>query len=329
MAKKSNRREFFQGAGIAASGLIMAAAPLAAAEPAARPPARSMGARLRELMAGPEPLMCANAYDLLTARLSEVHGFKGIFVGSSGANQELVSVPDQALVSVSELVEYAGVIARNVNIPIVADLDDLGATPINVYRFARLAEQNGIACAAFDDRMPLNRASAYTVPGVMPLARMVDNIHAASDARSDMVLVTRCLAPAPNGSYTEMLDRAAAYAEAGADLIWLGMRTLDDYAKAASMLKKPLFGVIGNANIPATLEGMRSAHFTVGQAGPVVNIALGAVDRALTEMKATGRMTEAQKTALPRATAEKLFQVQELNARATKYNTPVAGGGGE
>src|SRR5262245_36134206 len=113
MARKSNRREFFQGAGIAASGLIMAAAPLAAApEPAARPAARTMGARFRELMNSPEPLICGNAYDLLTARLVEVHGFKGVFVGSSGANQELVSVPDQALVSVSELIEYAGLIAR-------------------------------------------------------------------------------------------------------------------------------------------------------------------------------------------------------------------------
>ena len=330
MARKSNRREFFQGAGIAASGLIMAAAPLAAAPaPAARPAARSMGARFRELMNGPEPLICSNAYDLLTARLGEVHGYKGVFVGSSGANQELVSVPDQALVSVSELIDYAGVIARNVNVPIVADLDDLGATAINVYRFAKMAEQVGIACAAFDDRMPINRASAYTVPGVMPVARMVDNIHAAADARSDMVLVARCLAPAPNGSYTEMLDRGAAYAEAGADLIWVGMRTMDDYAKAAAMFKKPLFGVIGNANIPATVEGMKSAHFTVGQAGPVVNIALGAVDRALTEMKATGRMTEAQKTALPRATADKLYQVEELKARAQKYNVPAAGGGAE
>ena len=330
MARKSNRREFFQGAGIAASGLIMAAAPLAAAPaPAARPAARSMGARFRDLMNGPEPLICGNAYDLLTARLVEVHGYKGVFVGSSGANQELVSVPDQALVSVSELIEYAGVIARNVNIPIVADLDDFGATAINVYRFAKMAEQGGIACAAFDDRMPINRASAYTVPGVMPLARMVDNIHAAADARSDMVLVARCLAPAPNGSYTEMLERATAYAEAGADLIWLGMRTLDDYAKAAAMLKKPLFGVIGNANIPATVEGMRSAHFTVGQSGPVVNIALGAVDRALTEMKATGRMSEAQKGSLNRATAEKLYQVQELKARALKYNVPAASAGAE
>jgi 2-methylisocitrate lyase-like PEP mutase family enzyme len=331
MENESNRRAFVQAAGLAATGIMAVAAPVnaAAAAQEARPAPRTMGARFRALMNGPEPLICANAYDLLTARLSEVHGFKGVFVGSSGANQELVSVPDQALVSVSELIDYAGVIARNVNIPIVADLDDLGATPINVYRFARMAEQGGIACAAFDDRMPMNRASAYSVPGVMPMARMVDNIHAASDARTDMVLVARCLAPAPNGSYTEMLDRAAAYADAGADLIWLGMRTLDDYAKAAAMLKKPLFGVIGNANIPATVEGMRSAHFTVGQSGPVVNIALGAVDRALTEMKATGRMTEAQKTALNRATAEKVYQVQELNARALKYNTPVASGGGE
>ena len=327
MARETNRREFVQVAA-AATGLMAAAAPLAeaVAQPQTRPAPRSMGARFRELMNGPEPLICANAYDLLTARLIEVHGYKAVFVGTSGANQELLAVPDQALVTVSEILEYDAVIAANLNIPIVADLDDFGATPLNVYRFAKQAERAGFGCAAFDDRMPLNRATAYSAPGVMPVARMIDNIHAAADARSDMVLVARCLAPTPNGSYTEMLDRAAAYAEAGADLIWLGMRTTEDYAKAAGMIKKPLFGVIGNANIPATVEAMKAAHFTVGQTGPVVNIALGAVDRALTEMKATGRMTEAQKGALSRATSEKVEQVEELNARARKYNLPAGSG---
>jgi 2-methylisocitrate lyase-like PEP mutase family enzyme len=328
MAKETNRREFVQAAGIAATGLV-AAAPVvavAAQETPTRAAPRSMGARFRELMNGPEPLICANAYDLLTARLIEVHGYKAVFVGSSGANQELLAFPDQALVTVSEIIDYDSVIARNVNIPIVADVDDFGATPLNVYRFAKQAERAGIACAAFDDRMPLNRATAYAVPGVLPKARMIDNIHAAADARSDMVLVARCLAPTPNGSYTEMLDRAAAYAEAGADLIWLGMRTTDDYAKAAGMISKPLFGVIGGANIPATVEAMRAARFTVGQTGPVVNIALGAVDKALTEMKATGRMTEATKGALNRETSEKVEQVEELNARSRKYNLPAGSG---
>src|SRR5258705_12237754 len=95
-------------------------------------------------------------------------------------------------------------------------------------RVGRWADRAGVACGALDDRIPYNRATAYAVPGVLPLARMIDNIHAAADARTEMVLIARCLAPTPNGSYTEMLDRAAAYAEAGADCIWIGLRTAGD-----------------------------------------------------------------------------------------------------
>src|SRR2546423_5447072 len=195
MSKETNRRDFVRAAGLAASGLMAAAGPLAAAapEPQARPGARTMGARFRALMNGPDPLICANAYDLLTARLIQAHGFKGVFVGSSATNSELVAFPDQAIVTVSEIIEYDSVIAANVDIPIVADVDDFGATPLNVYRFAKQAERGGIACAAFDDRMPINRATGYAVPGVYPLARMIDNIHAAADAPADLVLIPRCL----------------------------------------------------------------------------------------------------------------------------------------
>jgi 2-methylisocitrate lyase-like PEP mutase family enzyme len=324
MSRDTNRREFVQAAGTAA-GLIAAAAPVAAVAQGsqARPAPRTMGARFRELMKGPDPLICANAFDVLTARLIEVHGFKGVFVGSSAANLELVALPDQALVTVSEIIEYDTVIAANVDIPVVADVDDFGATPLNVYRFAKQAERGGIACAAFDDRMPLNRATAYSVPGVLPKAQMIDNIHAAADARTDMVLVARCLAPTPNRSYTEMLDRAAAYAEAGADLIWIGLPSAQDYVKAADMIKKPLFGVIGGPNLPATVAALKAARITVGQTGPVVNIALGAVEKALTELKTTGRMVEAQKGALSRAMSDKVQQVEELNARSRKYNLPA------
>src|SRR5258705_8093040 len=264
MTRKTSRREFVQVAGLAASGFMAAADPLAGAipEPQARPAAQArpapgtMGARFRALLNGPEPLICPGAYDVLTARLIEVHGFKGVFVGSSATNQELLALPDQAIVTVSEIIEYDSVIAANVDIPVVADVDDFGATPLNVYRFAKQAERGGIACAAFDDRMPLNRATAYSVPGVLPKARMIDNIHAAADARTDMVLIARCLAPTPNNSYTEMLDRAAAYAEAGADCIWIGLRTADDYVKAAAIVKKPLMAGIGRGDLPATAEAM-------------------------------------------------------------------------
>jgi len=285
-----------------------------------------MGARFRALMNAADPLICPGAYDLMSARLCEVHGFKAVFVGSSAANQELVGLPDQAVVTVSEIIDYNSVIAANVDIPILADVDDFGATPLNVYRFAKQADRAGIGCAAFDDRMPINRATAYTVPGVFPKARMIDNIHAAADARMDMVLIARCLAPTPNNSYTEMLDRAAAYAEAGADAVWIGLPTANDYVKAAGIVKKPLMAVVGNANFPATVEEMKAARISVGQSATMMGIALGAVDKALTELKATGRMTEAQKGTLNRATTDKVEQVEELNQRSRKYNLPSASG---
>src|SRR5438132_1320529 len=210
MAGKTNRREFVQMAGLA-SGLMATAHPLAGVvpEPQARPAPRTMGARFRALMNGPEPLICPGAYDVMTARLIEVHGFKGAFVGSSVVNQFLVGLPDQAIVTVGEIIDYNCVIASNVDIPILADVDDFGATPLNVYRFAKQAERGGIGCAAFDDRMPLNSA-------------------------------------------------------------------------------------------------------------------LGAVDKALVELKATGRMAEAQKSVLSREMSDKVEQVEELNARSRKYNLPRA-----
>src|SRR6266513_6097201 len=326
MARETNRREFVQGAGLAAPVLLAAASPLAAAapQPQARSAPRSMGARFRALMNGPEPLICPGAYDLMSARLCEVHGFKAVFVGSSSANQEFLGMPDQAIVTVSEIIDYNRVIASNLDIPVLADVDDFGATPLNVYRFAKQADRAGIGCAAFDDRMPVNRATAYAVPGVFPLARMIDNIHAAADARDEMVLIARCLAPTPNNSYTEMLDRAAAYAEAGADAVWIGLPSPQDYVKAADMVKKPLMAVIGGAKFPATAAAMRAARVAVGQSASMVNIALGAIDRALVELKTTGRMTEAQKGALSREMSDKVEQVAELDARSRKYNLPSA-----
>src|SRR5881396_3858213 len=324
MAEKTNRREFVHVAGLAASGLMATAGPIAAAVPVsqARPAPRTMGARFRALLNGPEPLICPGAYDVLTARLVEFHGFKGAFIGSSVVNQAMLGLPDQAVVTVSEIIDYNSVIASNVDIPVLADVDDFGATPLNVYRFAKQTERGGIGCAAFDDRMPLNRATAYSVPGVLSKARMIDNIHAAADARADMVLIARCLAPTPNNSYTEMLDRAAAYAEAGADAVWLGLPSAQDFAKAADMIKKPLFAVIGRPNFPATVAAMKAARIAVGQTPPVVSIALGAIDKALAELKTTGQMTAAEKGALSRETSAKVEQVEELNARSRKYNLP-------
>jgi methylisocitrate lyase len=325
MAKRTSRREFFQFAGLAATGVMGRPTPGAQSVPAsrARPAARTMGARFRELLSGTEPFPCPSAYDVPSARLMEMHGFKAIFLGSSSVNLGLLGLPDQAVVTVSEIIDWDSVIASNVDIPVVADVDDFGASPLNVYRFSKEAEKRGIGGAAFDDRMPLNRATNYAAPGVIPKDQMIDRIHAATDARADMVIITRCLAPAPNGSTNELYDRAMAYAEAGAEAVWLEFRTPQDSLRAARMIKRPLWGTVGSQNFPATPNAMKAAGIMCGDAGGVVAIALGAVDKALAEMKATGRLVEAAKGSLTRETLAKIEQVEELNARSRKYHLPA------
>ena len=92
--------------------------------------------------------------------------------------------------------------------------------------------------------------------------------------------------------------------------------------KAADIVKKPLIAVIGGAHFPATATAMKAARVAVGQSASMVNIALGAVDKALVELKNTGRMTEAQKVSLSREMSDKVEQVQELNSRSRRYNLP-------
>jgi 2-methylisocitrate lyase-like PEP mutase family enzyme len=331
MESKTSRREFVQLAGLAAAGVmaIRAADAQSVPVPESRPASRTMGAQFRELLLGTEPFPLPSAYDVPSARLIEMHGFKAIFLGSSSVNLGLLGLPDQAVVTVSEIINWDSIIASNVNIPAAADVDDFGASPLNVYRFAREAERRGIGAAVFDDRMPLNRATNYAAPGVMPKDRMIDNIHAAADARTDMVLIARCLASTQNGSTADIYDRAMAYAESGADAVWLEFRTPQDSLRAAGMIKKPLWGTVGSQNFPATAAAMKAAGIMCGDTGGLVPIALGAIDKALAEMKATGRLTEAAKGSLNRENLAKVEQVEELNERSRKYHLPATGSASE
>src|SRR5262245_29251806 len=85
MSKKTSRRQFVQLAGLAATGLmtIRTAAGQPVPAPQARSSAKTMGTRFRELLLGTESFPCPSAYDVPSARLIEMHGFKAIFLGSS------------------------------------------------------------------------------------------------------------------------------------------------------------------------------------------------------------------------------------------------------
>ncbi len=69
---------------------------------------RNAGAgRLRELLAGPEPVLAPGAYDALSARLVEQAGFSAVYMTGFGTSASLLGRPDIGLLSFGEMVDNA------------------------------------------------------------------------------------------------------------------------------------------------------------------------------------------------------------------------------
>ena len=77
--------------------------------------------RLRELLAGPEPVVAPGAYDALSARLVEQAGFDVVYMTGFGAAASLLGRPDVGLLSFTEMADHARRLAHAVTVPLIAD----------------------------------------------------------------------------------------------------------------------------------------------------------------------------------------------------------------
>ncbi len=102
-------------------------------------------ARLRELLAGPGPLVAPGAYDALSARLVEQAGFDVVYMTGFGTTASLIGRPDVGLLSGTEMVDNARRIAAAVDVPVIADADTGYGNAVNVLRTVREYEQAGVA----------------------------------------------------------------------------------------------------------------------------------------------------------------------------------------
>jgi 2-methylisocitrate lyase-like PEP mutase family enzyme len=311
MSKKQSRRTFIKGAGVVAGGLLTPAVVQAQQASSA-----TKGDQFRNLLQGTEPVLAPGVHDVLTARLVEEMGFPAMTVGGSAVSAQHV-IPDVGLITITELIEFAGNIAENVNVPVFADCDDGGGSPINVYRAMRNAEKRGIAAVMFEDTVTIKHLGGRS--DLVTKEQMADKIKAAVDARQKgTVIIARTDALSEQRTMDEAMERGVACAQAGADVIFFSGMRLSDTPKARDTVRKPLMSTVSGTTTPAMLkEGRISLGVYAGQ---LLQIGLGAAHQALQELKSTGLMTNAAKLSIAGDVYQKLIESQEVNARARKYN---------
>jgi len=225
-------------------------------------------------------------YDALQAKIAERIGFEAVYMTGFGTAAAR-GFPDLGLLTMTEMVENVRAIARSVGIPVICDADTGYGNPVNVWRTVKEYEGAGAAALHIEDQVWPKRCGFLAGKQVIPREEMVPKVRAACDARGnpDTVIIARTDALAVNG-WDDVVQRANAYREAGADLIFVdGIRTRDDLRNYATRLK----------NLPLLYNGQLLSVAELAQCGFKLTIYSGTLMHyyqsardALTELKQTG-----------------------------------------
>lgn len=186
-------------------------------------------ARLRELLAMGEPLVVPGAYDALSARLIELAGFDAVYMTGFGTTASLLGRPDVGLLSGAEMVGNASRIVSAVDVPVIADADTGYGNAVNVVRTVRAYEQAGVAGIHLEDQVTPKKCGHMSGKSVISQEEMTGKVRAAVDARRDpdFVIIARTDAAAVHGLH-DAIGRAKAYADAGADMLFVEAPTSED-----------------------------------------------------------------------------------------------------
>ncbi|ARF60573.1 MULTISPECIES: oxaloacetate decarboxylase [Streptomyces] len=196
--------------------------------------------RLRRLIGGDGIHVAPGAYDGLSARLVEESGSELLYA-SGGAIARSFGVPDIGLLSLTEVVARIEQMVEVTSLPVIADADTGFGNAVNAVRTLALYERAGVAGMHIEDQTFPKRCGHLDDKSLVSTDEMVRKVRAVHEARTDpdFVLIARTDAIATEG-LDAAVERAHAYAEAGADVIFVeAPETVEQIERIAERVPQP------------------------------------------------------------------------------------------
>lgn len=249
--------------------------------------------KLRQMLSEPGIIVAPGAYDGVSARLIERHGFKAVYMTGAGAAASMLGQPDVGLTTLTEMAAHAGHIASCIALPLIADADTGYGNPLNVIRTVREYERAGVAALHLEDQVFPKKCGHIAGKAVIPAKEFAEKIRAASENRTDpdFIIIARTDARAVNG-IDDAIDRGLLYHEAGADVIFVEAPTSrEEIERVAREIKAPLLSnqVPGGRTPGLTVSELEKLGYKI-VIFPVVGLmaATLAIEKALAQLKETG-----------------------------------------
>ena len=203
---------------------------------------QSAGARFRAALAAESPLQVVGAITAYAGLMAKRVGYKALYLSGGGVAANSLGVPDLGISTMEDVLTDARRIVEATQLPLLVDIDTGWGGAFNIARSIRAFERVGVAAVHMEDQVGQKRCGHRPGKEVVPKEEMVDRVKAAVDAKADkdFVLMARTDAAAVEG-IDSAIERAVAYVEAGADMIFPeAMKTLDDYRKFKRAVKVPI-----------------------------------------------------------------------------------------
>ena len=203
---------------------------------------QSAGARFRAALTAETPLQVMGAITAYAGLMAKRTGYKALYLSGGGVAANSLGMPDLGISTMEDVLTDARRIVDATGMPLLVDIDTGWGGAFNIGRTIRNFERIGVAAVHMEDQVGQKRCGHRPGKEVVPKEEMVDRVKAAVDARLDpgFVIMARTDAAAVEG-IDSAIERAVAYVEAGADMIFPeAMRTLDDYRKFKAAVKVPI-----------------------------------------------------------------------------------------
>ncbi len=202
----------------------------------------SAGARFRAALDAEQPLQIVGAINAYTALLAEQAGFRAIYLSGAGVANASFGLPDLAMTTLNDVCEDVRRIASATDLPLLVDADTGWGSAFMIGRTIRELTWAGAAGCHIEDQVAVKRCGHRPGKALVDSDEMCDRLKAAVDGRinDDFIIMARTDAHAVEGQQAA-LDRAAAYVEAGADMIFAeALTTLDEYRQFTSAINAPV-----------------------------------------------------------------------------------------
>lgn len=257
----------------------------------------SAGARLRGALAAERPLQVVGAINAYAALLAERAGFRALYLSGAGVANHSLGLPDLGVIQLGDVLTDARRITAATHLPLIVDVDTGWGHGLAIGRAVRALEQAGAAAVQIEDQVAAKRCGHRPGKELVGTAEMVARVHAAVAARDELLVVARTDATALD----DTIDRAGAYAEAGADVVFAeALRTLDDVARVTSAVDTPVLVNLTEFGLTPsfTLDELRDAGVAIAlyplsasrAAARASEVVYGAIRRDGTQAGVIGEM---------------------------------------